>query len=100
MIATAADQLYEIREKVTTEGRLVLSAELSGVPWSSIALAGMRGDVDHPNRWMVMLGFDAAKAIGDRSHADFDVRDEAEARQWLDLLARLYFANPPRPDEL
>ena len=93
---TTAERAYEIHEhKSAVDGRRVLAADRTDQGWFNIALAGLRPDCDHPGRWMVMLGYDLAKAIGDTSHPAFDVRDESEARQWLDLLARIYLADPP-----
>ncbi|SCX06111.1 hypothetical protein [Mycolicibacterium fluoranthenivorans] len=88
---TVTEQLYAITE----HGKGCAAVSPTG---ACIALAGPYDSDYHPaGCWLVMLGFEAAKSIGAANHerfATFVVRDEEEARQWLGILARMYFAHP------
>ena len=63
---------------------------VDGLHWIASALP----DTFCPDRWFVALGYDAARAIGAEPGIAFTTRDEAQARQWVDTLARLYTATP------
>lgn len=87
----AAEQNFTI-----TDNGKTLSCDAAD--YHSIAVAGPHDSEYHPaGCWLVVLGWEAAKTIaaaGDERFASFVVRDEAEARRWLGLLARMYFATP------
>lgn len=87
----AAEQNFTI-----TDNGKTLSCDAAD--YHSIAVAGPHDSEYHPaGSWLVILGFDAAKAISaadDERLASFVVSGEAEARRWLALLARMYFAAP------
>ncbi|MCV7358457.1 hypothetical protein [Mycolicibacterium fluoranthenivorans] len=92
---TATQQVYTVTER--TDGLPGFSAYAGdGLHWIASA-SPHTGNYAEPGSWFVMLGLDATGTIGCPPGMAFTVGDEEYARQWVDVLARMYLADPADP---